>query len=59
MTLTIFVYTLFLINRNDYWIVEYWLSTYVLCCMIYNAAKIKHVYMNYLRKIVHSLRVGV
>ena len=33
MILTIFVF-LVLTNRNDYWIVEYWLSTYVCwCCM--------------------------
>jgi len=29
MTLTIFVFAFFLINRNDYWIVGYWLGTYV------------------------------
>jgi len=33
MTLSIFVFPFF-INRNDYWIVGYWLSTYVCwCCM--------------------------
>jgi len=33
MILTIFGFPFF-INRNDYWIVGYWLSTYVCwCCM--------------------------
>jgi len=34
ISMTPFLYTNFLINRNDYWILEYWLSTYVCwCCM--------------------------
>jgi len=31
MILTIIIFSFF-INRNDYWIVGYWLSTYGCCC---------------------------
>ena len=51
--------TPFLVNRNDYWIVGYWLSTYVLVLhdIIYIAAKNKHVYRNFSRQTVQ--RFGI